>query len=373
MNVSRLLPLLMSATGLLVHAQDYSGTVLARGATSTGAGMVEMSVSPSGVFTAAVHWDGVTYRRKSHLDTNGHGALTLDGGARVEFSRAEDEGAIHGSIFHAGTAHAFRLARAAEPGANTAPAKGKFTSFIEAPPPGMDGVFFDGDGSVAIQVAKPSRVQRGRFAGRMPDGEPFLAGSKYGEGRFPVFSKLYKRKKKFLGSVTSDYEYELIPDPDFPDRFFSDVAWQKQAGTSETYYPAAISRDIVTESFKFFRDPVTKLPFFDPPAPPAGEGAQLEVILSGGDLPAPVTRTMFYRPGKPISVVGNGDLRMKIKIDAFAGKFSGSFHYPAIEMPFPRNVTKTKFSGVIQILANQGRAVFRGPSHSGKVVLRLKP
>jgi hypothetical protein len=372
MKVSGLLAFLLCVPALLTRAQDYSGALKAPGANSTGAGLVEVSVAPSGTFTAAVHWDGLAHRRKGSLDSAGRATLALDAGLAVEFVRSPSGDAMSGHVVQRGVPYAFQLPRAAIRGIDAVPLKGNFTSFIEVPPPGPEDVSFDGDGTVAIQVAKPARVQRGRFAGRMPDGEPFTAGSKFGGGKFPVFSKLYKRNKQFLGSVASDYDYEIIGDPDFPDRFFSDVAWQKQAGTSAVYYPAAINKNILTESFKFFRDPGTKLPFFDPPAPPPGEGAELQITISGGDLPGPITKTVFYRPGKPVNIGNNSELRIKLKLDPLRGKFSGSFNYPAISTPVAREVTKTSFSGVIQLLANQGRAPFRGPTRSGRVVLRLQ-
>jgi len=256
------------------------------------------------------------------------------------------------------------------------PDKGRFTSFIEAPLPAtVEGteVRFDGDGHVLITVgkAKPGRPLRAKIVGRMPDGERFSAGSVFTiAGKFPIWSKAYKRGKKSLGSVAAEFAHEAQPDANFAeDGFVADVLWQKQANTSATYYPGAIDTKIITQSLRYYANAATRLPFFNPPVPAAGEGTPIEVTISGGDLASPITRDIVYRPGKPLVVPGNGDLKLKLHVDPQAGTLDGSFVYPGTGT---LKATRTNFRGVFQLLANEGHAVFQGAEHSGQIVVRLK-
>jgi hypothetical protein len=95
----------------------------------------------------------------------------------------------------------------------------------------------------------------------------------------------------------------------------------------------------------------------------------IKVTISGGDLSAPINRDIFYRPGKPIVVPDNGELKLRLNIHPQTGTFDGSFIHPSIGTQRP---AKTKFHGVFQIPTDEGRAVFKGSQHSAKVVVRPK-
>jgi hypothetical protein len=91
------------------------------------------------------------------------------------------------------------------------------------------------------------------------------------------------------------------------------------------------------------------------------------VTISGADLTAPISRDIVSPPGKPIVISDNGELKLKRHLDPQTGTLDGSYIHPATAT---RQPTKTKFRGVFQLLVNEGRAVFQGPEHSGKVVVR---
>ena len=96
---------------------------------------------------------------------------------------------------------------------------------------------------------------------------------------------------------------------------------------------------------------------------------QLEISIRGGDLEQPFVRQAQYTVGRNPVIVQDDGLNLKMKINPRNGTFSGSFLYPATGT---RIETITPFSGVFQLLANDGRAVFKGPEHSGRVVVTLR-
>jgi hypothetical protein len=242
-----------------------------------------------------------------------------------------------------------------------------------------------GDGFVHVRVSK-SKKRSTRLIGRLPDAQgTFTAGSPLRGATYAIYSSLYKKKRVQGGQVFGEVDVVVAGSTA---AVLSSMQWGKASNPSSDYYPAGINRVFSLDALAY---PKLKkrgalpplLPQSPSPAPlaplaaaPFGVGPEptrsidAKILFRRGNLSFPDGAGGFDRFFKQnikmnpfhTRVVGENPHRVKIHVDAFSGRFRGSFIHPLLG-------AKTKFRGAFQsavlFTPGQGRGHFRPPSGPG--------
>jgi hypothetical protein len=270
-------------------------------------------------------------------------------------------------------------------------------SFIDPPNPTTEGeeaaatiselgpsiAEIPGDGFVHVRISK-SKKRASRLIGKLPDAEGvFTAGSPLRGTGYTVFSSLYRKFRRQGGQLFGDAN--VVDVGDQPPDFTSSLRWGKDANPNTAYYPSAINQLITLNAVPYPKlkpgDLVPLLPQSSTlTLTPLGIGTEpihsinARILFRRGNISIPDGAGGFNRFFKQnikmnpfhTQVVGDNPYHVKIQVDAFSGRFHGSFIHPRLD-------AKTRFRGAFQaavlLTPGQGRGHFRPPSGPGIIPL----
>lgn len=229
-----------------------------------------------------------------------------------------------------------------------------------------------GDGFVHVRISK-SKKRAARMIGRLPDASGvFTAGSPLRGSSYAVFSSLYKKNRRQGGQLFGNAG--VSEDGDSAD-LTSSFRWGKDAEPDSKYYPNPFNLSFNLDAVQY---PKLKPHALVPLLPQTS--TTLALAAPYGAFPEPTrsinARILFRRGNIDVGgerffkqnikitpfhtrVVGDNPYRVKIQVDAFSGRFRGTFMHPVLN-------AKTKFRGAFQasilFTPGQGRGHFRPPS-----------
>jgi hypothetical protein len=271
-------------------------------------------------------------------------------------------------------------------------------SFIDPPDPTTEGETtalagpvlgpgvpeITGDGFVHVRVSK-SKKRSTRLVGRLPDAEgAFTAGSPLRGASYAIFGSLYKKRRVQGGQVFGDVGvFNTANGVDV----LSTMRWGKNPNPNTNYYPGGIDYIFSLDALTYPKVKRGALPPLLPESPspsplaplaaaPYGVGPEptrsidARVLFRRGNISVPDGLGGFDRFFKQnikmtpfhTRLVGPNPFHVKIQVDAFSGRFHGTFIHPVLN-------AKTKFRGAFQAAVlftpGQGRGHFRPPSGPG--------
>ncbi len=339
------------------RAGFYSGRAEFSGGATTRSLAVSLQFGTSGaVSTAFFNWAGETYRLKGVFDPSGRLTRTIDlvnlAGSKLTLTLRLDPDVplIHGSVVERDGGNVvvanvpdFTLTQNA--GTGGLPEAGLRTAFL-SPPASLAAQM--GDGYVVMNVAKNRRSAR--FAGQLPDGEPFLASAP-AQGRSFSLSKALEQRGSLTGLV------RMIGTETDAAGMMANLFWQKRASGRARFFRGAIGTNLELLGMEYPALARNALPPID-----LGSGSpNARLRFSGGDLASALDFPLHIAAG---SVTGFDASRLRLKLDPALGKFRGKFLHPATGRLVP-------FGGALRVSLDtepgQGRGVFRGPSTAGAV------
>jgi hypothetical protein len=163
-----------------------------------------------------------------------------------------------------------------DPAAAAAFAGSLNTSFIDPPDYGSVPQDLRGDGFTVARVSKRPGAQ-GRFAGRLPDNEPFSAGSFLRGTEYTLFTALYKKDKKFGGATFGKVSVGDLAS------IQNVLLWIKRAGVDPDFYPAGFDTGYGIKSVFYILSKLRGDPFKQIP----------KISLN----PGPINATLTFREG----------------------------------------------------------------------------
>jgi hypothetical protein len=236
-----------------------------------------------------------------------------------------------------------------------------------------------GDGFVHVRIAR-SKKRASRLIGRLPDAlGVFTAGSPLRGSAYAVYSSLYKKSRLQGGQLFG--EAGVTESGGDSVDLTSNLRWGKDADPDATYYPNSFNYSLMLDALPY---PKTRRGALPPLLPRSTMLLAHEPFGIGEPTRAIDARILFRRGNITIAdglggfdrffrqnikitpfhtrVVGENPHNVKIKMDAFSGRFHGSFMHPVLN-------AKTKFRGAFQaavlLTPGQGRGHFRPPTGPG--------
>ncbi len=169
-------------------------------------------------------------------------------------------------------------------------------------------------------------------------------------GRWPFFASLYSGKGFMIG-------WNNLTNQGYPTVGDGGINWIKATNSPVSkFYPAGFTNDTETAGSIFFVTNKTR--FMD-----VGDSAI--VVLSGGNLPAPITNEFTWDTNNVTKLLTNnypGTDKITLTITPAAGQFSGTFMHPTTK-------ASVKISGALFQQQNIGAGFFPGTNQTGKVFI----
>ena len=335
------------------------GTYSGLGTSSSNEGVLTLTMTKAGNFSAKFNVAGVTYRFKGQF--NGNGAFdrtfTVAGTPVVVhltagFMTAADT--VSGTISISGVSYAIGADRDVFTKTNVASMQGTYT--IDLPPnadnSNVNAPRPQADGWATATVGATGNVT---IAGTLADGTKFsAAGIVSKTGVFPVYAALYQK----LGAIVGTLTFASPPRSGVSD-VTGTISWAKPVQPATSIFPHAFTTDL-TAAGSFYS------------APPASVQAQLglpvdghgTLALVGGNLSPNLTEAIVISSANKVTTPLPGALpdNLKVTFNVKAGTFTGTFLHNTTEK-------LTAFSGVLLPKQQIGRGFFLGSTDSGKVQL----
>lgn len=329
-----------------------------------GAVAVQMG-SGGAITTSFMNWSSEGFVLKGVFDQRGRFTRTLNSstGAVLTITLVldPDAPAIHGSfeerVGNTITAEvpSFRLIRNADTGGLVA--SGLRTGFLTAP---TESAGVMGDGYIRMSIGKDRR-RGARFAGRLPDGEPFLAGAP-AQGRSYSLAKALEQGGVITGLVRT------IEGAD-GGGMMGNLLWKKKASARARYGRGGVQTILALGGVGYPTVARGNLP-------PIGLGTtnpNARMSFSGGNLGGSYRDVLVNVLPGSVKIVGpdpaqtGADLslsKLQVKVDVVNAGFSGRFLHP-------ETGKMVSFEGALRVPFDmepgQGRGNFRGPSTAGSV------
>lgn len=345
----------------------YSGKFSATDGSTTREGPISLYFGNTGVIsTSFFSWSGGSYRVKGGFNQRGllEGTFTSETGALLTLSLTLDPNtaSIHGTfeerVNGMVTASVPDFTLLLNVGTGGRAASGLRTAFLDAPASSGNSL---GDGYLLMTVGKDTH-RGARFAGRLPDGEPFLAGvAAYGRS-YPLAQRL-EQGGIFTGLVRA------IDHGSASGGMMGNLLWKKQATTRARFERGGVDSTLSLMGIAY---PATS----KGQIPPIGLGAtnpNARLTFRGGNLGATYRDILLnVIPGR-VQVIGpdpaqsGADLspnKFQLTFDSQNATFSGRLIHPATGKLVPFNGA---FRMPFDSEAGQGRGNFRGPTASGSV------
>jgi hypothetical protein len=275
-------------------------------------------------------------------------------------------------------------------------------SFIDPPNPTTEGeeplaaepelgptaAEIPGDGFVHVRISK-SKKRASRLVGKLPDAQGvFTAGSPLRGTTYTVFSSLYRKLRRQGGQLFGNANVFDVGDQ--PPDFTSTLRWGKDPDLNSAYYPSAFNLFISLNAVPYPKlrrgslvpllpepspSPIAAAPFGIATEPTRSIDAR--ILFRRGNISLPDGlggMVRYFRQNIKMSpfstrVVGENPYHVKIQVDAFSGRFHGSFIHPVLD-------AKTRFRGAFQaavlLTPGQGRGHFRPPT-GPRIIPLLEP
>lgn len=325
-------------TGLLMSATD-------RDAESSG--RLQLKLTGSGSFTGNILLGGVRYALRGKLDTTGSATVKLGRSGGMADLQLDSEGAgglslrvTMGSVTSTTTA-TLGLPKTSEPYRNA----GRYTVSIPRNPEDHHADIPDGEGYATLRV---DRKGQGRLIGSLSDGRSFsVAGSFRPDGTMTIYAPLYGGRGVLAGqmhfndSALSDLEGQML--------------WVKPPTSG--IHPHAFRTDAPLLAGRYVPPGIGETVF----EVAAGEN-NATLQLGAGDLEALVTQPVTLDATNRVRLSAPALKGLRLKVNAAAGIFSGSFIHPATG-------ASTRIGGVIFQKQNAGFGYFLGKQASGYIHL----
>jgi hypothetical protein len=347
-------------------------------------GALTVLVNEFGQFSAVLNWKGLKYPFKGQLD-----ATTLDF-ERDFLEKGNPDGTLALRLTLVPTNRTLRAeltvqdletlytavgdlsGEEPDPAAGEAFAGSLNTSFID--PPGYGSLPQDlrGDGFTVARVAK----KRGfvtRLIGRLPDNEPFSAGSFLRGTEYTIFSGLYRKDGRFGGATHGKVSVADLAS------LQNVLLWVKRPGANPRYYPAGFDTGYGIKTVAYLLsalrgDPFRKIPKISVDSGPI----RATLTFSEGNLGRTETGGEFQLIAKirlttfGTKVLQPNPQRISLRTNAITATWQGSFIHPV-------SGRRTVFHGAFVQAKNgvngEGRGSFKGsvssdsnePAESGSV------
>ncbi len=315
--------------------------------TPLNSGTLTAQVRDSGRFTAVLNWQGYIYRfmgkfnpdtatfERSFKDRDKPGEtlellLTLDAGARILNCALTGLGVPDDANDPDPHYTAEGALSGAEPDDSGAAFAGSLNvSFIAPLDYGSFPVDFRGDGYSITRVSKRKGFSA-RIIGRLPDNEPFSAGSRLRGTNYTIFSGLYKKNGRFGGLTIgqlSTADRKSIQNI---------LLWTKREGADPDYYPDGFETGfgILTT---VFLSPTPGLSSVSKPIPPISTTrgpVRGTLVLKGGNLGKNgsgednVIAAKIRISHSGVKILDPNPQRIVMKTNRAATTWKGSFIHP---------------------------------------------
>jgi hypothetical protein len=221
--------------------------------------------------------------------------------------------------------------------ANRAAAKGSSVNFagnytLAIPGSGDSAHFPGGDSYAAVSIASSGKL---KMTGSLADSTKFAQSAVAAmNSQWPLYVSLYGGQGQLLGWLTVTNS-----------SISGNVNWIKNAIANAKVYP---------NGFDFDSEAVGSI--YNPAATPSINFNSGVLILSGADLPSPITNVVT------VNGTSASGPNVTLNLSASKGTFKGSF-------TMPPGKTKTAFNGVFLPNQNFGAGYFLGSGQSGSVFL----
>lgn len=325
------------------------------------AGLIEVKVTPAAQFTGRLTWQGLKYRFDGAFDSSTQAfertftkidepdtelvmRLTLDASTLTIAATVSEQ------VGGATTASAAGSLSGAPPDPAAADAyRGtRNVAFIDSP--GYGTRPNTGDGFLVAKVGRNKKLST-RIVGRLPDDEPFSAGSQLRGTNFTIIAPLYPDGDQVGGQAYGD-----ISAAD-PGNLNSLILWGKKAGAEPDYYPDGFATGVGISAGPYPK--VNGVPAIGITA----SKLFVTVTLKDGNLgrlpngdPIKYDIAVKILPFRT-KVIGDNPLGLKIVTNGRQAAFKGSFIHPVTG-------EKIKFRGAFKASVGptpgEGRGSFRG-------------
>jgi hypothetical protein len=338
-------------------------------------GTVTAQVRDSGQFSAVLNWQGYKYSFKGQFDANG---ATFE----RDFPDRANEGetlslrlilhtetrTIHCELDAQGvpdvahpngvyTAEGELSGAAPDEAAAQAFGGSLNTSFIDPPDYGSLPQDVRGDGFSVTRVSKGGGFAA-RLVGRLPDNEPFSAGSALRGTKYTIFSGLYFKQGRFGGLTVGDLSAaDLVSIQNV-------LLWAKREGADRDYYPAGFETGYGVKTLIYIINSL-------------GAGNPTKQIPPISINPGAVSATLTFRDGNlgelngqdvilsakvrispfGVKVLGPNPQNVSMTTNAFAATWKGSFIHPVSGR---RTSYHGAFSQKLPDKNGEGRGSFKG-------------
>jgi hypothetical protein len=395
--------LFAEAGGLSGLAGNYGGVIEPTPVDPPGnSGLIQLQLNETGFMSGVLIWQGQRYPFKGELTQTKPFTKTFEkkfssvpGDVTIFLSQSAPIRVITGNLTEHSGGVIFNLpinltGAPPDPVLVEKLQPGLRISFIDPPNPTTEGeetaaliselgpaiAEIPGDGFVHVRISK-SKKRASRLVGKLPDAQGvFTAGSPLRGTGYTVFSSLYRKLRKQGGQLFGDAN--VIDVGDQPPDFTSTLRWGKDADPSSAYYPSAFNLSVSLDAVPYPKlksgDLVPLLPSSSAlTVAPLGLGTEpihsinARILFRRGNISIPDGLGGFNRFFKQnikmnpfhTQVVGDNPHHVKIQVDAFSGRFHGSFIHPVLHV-------KTRFRGAFQaavlLTPGQGRGHFRPPT-----------
>lgn len=334
-----------------VFAGTYQGLIESVPASSQTSGFVTLKVTKKGAFTGKLNLGRTKIPLQGRIDTAGIATLKaqkkkLEIGLQLDFDES-GTGTVAGTATaqNGSSLNVFAYKVPVFPSGQSSPHKGSYTVLLPT----------DSNQGTGYGTMKVSKTGSAKFALKLPDGTKASHSAVISsDGRWPLYGTFGKRPGALLGWV----EFQDIADLS---DFRGELEWftfPKVEGSS-IVLEATAEVTLLGSLYTASANGAWILPSLDP-------NGQATLSLASGALPTPALLDVVLkqvRGGKaPVTVGTENPYRIKLKVDAKKGSFTGSYKLPDSKKP-------TSFGGVLFQKQERGAGFHRVGGASGPVDL----
>ena len=274
---------------------------------------MHFNTTATGKITGSVLVDGTSFTFKGSLDANGGFTKVLKAPSATRAAGI----ALHIQISTDGTKFDGTIGASALSGE-----KDKHTGVGEAgsytASLGVNNLTASGGPLAGYLTLKISDTGAVTFKGFLPDGAKVTGASNVSiTNKLPMVAGLYKNKSGFLSGLSN-----VLNDVGGTFRLTGLATWTKPPGSKGLYGTAGLSGVAVALDARHYVEPAAGsrvLPALD------ANGGAGTVDLSAGNLAAPIKQFVTVSAANKVSVNTPGADKLKLKIKAAKGTFSGTF------------------------------------------------
>jgi hypothetical protein len=221
---------------------------------------------------------------------------------------------------------------------NPAPQSGQFTLVV----PGDDEGGINGPGGHGAATVKVDGNGSVQLSGALGDGTSVSQNSALSsQGIWPLYSSLYNG----AGLVIGWMQFANQPESDLGGL----TVWTKGTGAAGKYYKSGFTNVAESAGSRY--------------TPPPLNSPNAVIILSGGNLPGPVTNNVVLNSSFKAANQGAG--KLSLTITPSSGFYKGSVANP---LGWPLS-----FQGVLLEKSGMGAGYFLGTNQSGQVIFNPAP